>query len=523
MTCCSLAAYSQKGVTFSVEKLSKPESLLPTEPYLDVCVQLILFDVDRNPSPAQKDSIIRHNILARSEAPELVKSGSHPFFNGVYQAYADHRPLVLSPDMIWLLISQGFARHVSADPEKMRSYFVDFQGVKTLTVTATDTVIWENIIPELTNQIGKHTGQELIDLLTADFSTTTSIERIVSQITVMEAMKPYFEYVVFLVVCGIPEITLTGTAEDWQKVLDKTRQLARYDLEWWTQELEPILTQFVKASKGDVNKTFWRNIFKRHTLETYGNPTVIDGWVVAFFPYDRKGIRNNLKQLSGGDDLPEEIVKVDLKLITIDGNTTETTLLELWAGFFGLEQNRDNFALTPKIGWMIRRKDNAALEASQVQHFETQLNKTGGSISIRVNEIPEALFKLDTIGLLDITFTGTIIIPEQLTAVKIGSLTLRGTADYAAKERIRKMFPDSEVNINAFSQSILEDIINDAKTSTMLVVVDGVVSDRNVLNGLHADDIDTFNILNEKQAAEKYGKRYKIGKGGAYEFTLKKK
>ena len=41
----------------------------------------------------------------------------------------------------------------------------------------------------------------------------------------MEAMKPYFEFIVMYIVCGIPEITLEGTPEDWEKVLDKARRL----------------------------------------------------------------------------------------------------------------------------------------------------------------------------------------------------------------------------------------------------------------------------------------------------------
>ena len=37
-----------------------------------------------------------------------------------------------------------------------------------------------------------------------------------------------------------------------------------------------------------------------------------------------------------------------------DTTTNVNTPLELWVGFLGLEQNMENFALTPKIGWMIK-------------------------------------------------------------------------------------------------------------------------------------------------------------------------
>jgi len=87
---------------------------------------------------------------------------------------------------------------------------------------------------------------------------------------------------------------LKGTTEDWQKILDWTQKLGKYDLKWWTNELEPILEQFIDVSKGDIDKDFWRNMFKYHSQKKYGAPKVIDCWIVKFFPYDKDGKRNNL-------------------------------------------------------------------------------------------------------------------------------------------------------------------------------------------------------------------------------------
>jgi hypothetical protein len=215
---------------------------------------------------------------------------------------------------------------------------------------------WEKIFPEFTKQIAEHTGNELIELLSADFSTTGPVEKVASEITIMEAMEPYFKYIVQTAGCGITEITLKGKPEDWQKILDKTKKLEKYDLEWWTKKIIPILEEFVKASKGDIDEDFWQEMFKYHSAKKYA-PNIIDGWFVKFFPYDRDGKRNNLKELTQGDNLPEEIVKVDLKYITLYNGEEIEIPLELWAGFIGLEQNSKDFTLTPKISWMIRKKD----------------------------------------------------------------------------------------------------------------------------------------------------------------------
>lgn len=453
----TINVFGQQEVKFKVEELSKPEKLLINRDYNDLYKWLILSDVNMYPYEIEKDSIdFPFNIIAKSEAPDsLVFFGYHSFFNGMYQAYADHRPFVISPDMIWLLISQGFARHVSANSELLRKDFVDFDGRLSLVVRNDNLTLnspanlWESIFPEFTKQIAEHTGTDLINVLTSDFSTTTYVEKIASEITIMEAMEPYFEFIVIRIVCGIPEITLKGTTEDWQKIYDKAKKLEKYDLKWWTVEIEPILKEFIKTSKGEIDKKFWRNMFKYHSQKQYGAPKIIDGWIVKFFPYDKDGKRNNLKQLEGGGNLPEEIVKVDLKYIESFGDSTQTTPLELWAGFIGLEQNSSDFTLMPKIGWMIRKKDtdNFGLK----HQFEKQANEDfmGSGISIRVQEIPSAIFELKEIKNLEISFTDSILIPDKLKEIKIEKLKLSGKIDKSEIERISKMFPDTELIINS--------------------------------------------------------------------------
>ena len=492
LVCLPLSVFAQNGITFKVENLSKPEKLLRLNSYDDIYKRLILSDVGMThyEIEIEKENInFPFNIVAKSQLPDnLVTFGYHSFFNGMYQAYADHRPFVLSPDMIWLLISQGFTRHVNANPEELRHHFVDFSGKVSLIVSTDEIKLdnpnspWEKVFPEYTKQIAEHTSSELIDLLSPNFTTTTTVEKVASEITIMEAMKPYFEFIVFYAVCGIPEITLQGTPKDWQKILDKTKHLRKYGLEWWTEELEPILEEFVKASKGKINKRFWKNMFKYHSKKEYGAPKIIDGWIVKFFPYDKDGKRNNLKELIGnGGNLPDEIVKVDLKYI--DNETSVETPLVLWAGFFGLEQNRENFTLTPQIGWLIRKKDvnitslMQSLSPLQEPNFgrfpqnvsslnqsyrkpeidekylsgRTQLlesiNKRGW-ISIRVKEFPMELLSLKEIENLEIEFLDEIIIPVEFANVNVKNLNLSGKIKKVEIEKLIKMFPESRIVIN---------------------------------------------------------------------------
>ena len=452
---CSTSIVAQNGITFEVEQLSKPEKLYPVTSPDEIYRYLMLFDNESTIRITEKDIWKPpFNVIAKSESPDsLLYFGYNSFFCGMYQAYADHRPFVLSPDMIWLLINQGFAQHVNANHESLRKYFVNFSGKESLIVQShkklkDPSLLWEEIFPQFTEQIRKEVGGHLVETLTCNFSTTTSLEKTVSEITIMETVKSYFEFITIMIVCGIPEITLEGTPQDWEKVLNKARGLKEYKLEWWISELEPLLEEFVKASKGQVDKSFWRNMFKYHSQKQYGAPNIIDGWIVKFFPYDKEGRRNNLKQLEGRNCLPDEIVKVDVQSQEVYTDAVKETPLEFWAGFIGLEQNSKTFALRPQIGWMVRKKDVNKEGLKSKLSADAQKDGWGSGINIRVKEFPAVLLELKEIKRLDIQFIDTIDIPDEISKIKIGSLNLHGKITKEGIERIKRLLPDTDIKIN---------------------------------------------------------------------------
>jgi len=122
------------------------------------------------------------------------------FVFAVHSAFDTHFPLVLTPDVIWFLISHGFAKHVNKNAEELRSLFVSHQGKKELKVIRDDFVKgkatnpWQEVFPEFTDQIKEYIGDETHDLILADFSTTGPVERAVSEIVLMDAMQSYFSY-----------------------------------------------------------------------------------------------------------------------------------------------------------------------------------------------------------------------------------------------------------------------------------------------------------------------------------------
>ena len=79
---------------------------------------------------------------------------------GLILAYKNHYPITITPDMIWLLIEQGFVRYIEKYKDKVREKFVNFSGKKELklkrvglTPTTAKEEDWKGIIDEFVQQI----------------------------------------------------------------------------------------------------------------------------------------------------------------------------------------------------------------------------------------------------------------------------------------------------------------------------------------------------------------------------------
>jgi len=161
------------------------------------------------------------------------KRDINSFVSAIHHAFSYHLPVELSPELVWIAITQGFSQHVNRNSERLRHHFVKHEGKAEIKIRLDHFVKgkenpWSDAFDSFSEQIGKHVG-DIQKTLTADFSTTTPLEKIVSEIVMMEAFKEYFSYSMDTM-CWIPEIKLTGTLNDWERIREKAAQLEKYDL-----------------------------------------------------------------------------------------------------------------------------------------------------------------------------------------------------------------------------------------------------------------------------------------------------
>lgn len=294
----------------------------------------------------------------------VVCAPFHPFVGALHLSFSGHRPLVLSPDMFWLLILQGLAYLIRENPEEYRDFFVSHDGKKVLTVFREDLVKglpdnpWPEVFEEFSRQIKREIGEGNHSRIITNFSTTGPVEKAAFEVALMDSMQKFFDYEVSA--CGIPEVWLEGEIEDWRHLRDKSQMLGEsYDLEWWTRPIKETLDRIYRNALGEKDPDLWKDIYKYKSGS--GGPFV-SGWVIDFFPEFNPYLNGNdacVRPLVNGrvrvttDELPPGISLVPFKWNTMTGLAYE---MEFIAGFTSVSQDSETMAVRPRIGWAVKEK-----------------------------------------------------------------------------------------------------------------------------------------------------------------------
>lgn len=398
---------------------------------------------------ALMDRLSTEEVEYFSISPDsLVLFGAHPFLAGAFKAYQEHRPIIISPDIIWTLIEQGFARHITLHADKFRDRLVDFQGKREITIVASKDDIqlgnpnskWETVLPQFTEQIEKFTGMAYANNLRADFSTTNTDSRIASEIILMESVKSFFDYRMMVMGCGISAVTLEGSIADWESILKKLDYIETFDLFWWTDELRPIVQQIVQTKKGNLDKGFWSDMLQLRSKQAYAPHETIDGWIVKFYPFNDKGEQRGLEPIGNIGTIAAEYVKVPFVLE--DKEKDKQYTMEIWAGLFGMEQDQKSFGLKPAIGWsVVHRSGVVSNDLPQKESYDIVSLKN-------IKELPESIYSIKSIMSLELGFIGKINVADKIKSINIKRLTVKGDIDADGIKRLKELMPKAWVIVN---------------------------------------------------------------------------
>ena len=208
--------------------------------------------------------------------------------SSIHEAYSYHYNLRTGPEDWWYTIIQTVALAIdkSSKSNEVRQFFVQHEGKKELRVkVGGGALLVENIdyswlFDQFSQKIEENINvPEYVKQMTADFSTTTSIHKIVSQITIMTSVQEYFEYTAYTM-CGIPAVEMRGTKEDWTRLGEKIKELRKtlkpianaiglgdtqYGASWW-DNVEEIAAKLLDTFNGYPDEDWWSRIITKERL-----------------------------------------------------------------------------------------------------------------------------------------------------------------------------------------------------------------------------------------------------------------
>ncbi|CAF3374398.1 unnamed protein product [Rotaria socialis] len=353
---------------------------------VDVCTKnhattedLSEFDVARWAAKSQKLSL--ENFQTNYPLVSDLNGNNHriknAFVGSVFKAYCEHYPLEFSVEDIWVAITQGVSIHLNENAEKYRELMVSHEGKKTLTLPVDSLRIpdsarpktgnksvpginWPAAVSQMGELIRGDMKTDLATLLTTPFSGTTQVEQAVFDCTLMDSVKAYYDFR-FSLCCGLPQVTLRGSPEDFQQVINRVNQLRSIftDFHWWLDVLLLHLQQLKASAEGKPDIDWWQKIC--HSVGGGSDISMLAGWLADFVPYisDGKGHYTKARRdhhhhtqgmINGIEfgDFSEAVTQTDFIL---DDNGHETKM-KLIAGFLGIGQNIKTGALRPCLGWL---------------------------------------------------------------------------------------------------------------------------------------------------------------------------
>ena len=349
-----------------------------------------------------------------------IQMTDHPVLKAYYTAFLEHYPVIVSPDILWVLILEGFSRHVRLNSEKLKNKFIK-SGKDNIIITQepngdkninkVSSKRWGDIFKDFVESSKEHIDPTVLHLFTPYFSTTTEEIEYACQLNIMSIIIPYVTFIKPFVGtnccagCAFPYIRLQGTLQDYKQLRIKIEGLKGFLIDDWVDKLLSIIDKIIETKKGNIDKKFWDNMITNKKRE-YSNELTkmvsdaheakryekieIFGWIFDFFPFkndtiikplnkdDIKRLKHTIKRY-GYYKQPEygeadSLVRNDIEIydnsnfgilpgemIDIDAtyknSKGQKAELGIKTGFLGYSLDEDH-AFKPEIGWYFYVKND---------------------------------------------------------------------------------------------------------------------------------------------------------------------
>ena len=283
------------------------------------------------------------------------------FVQALHSSFAEHVPFTFSPEMAWYLIAHEVAVHISLNQDLYRGAFTSSADEEMIEVRDDSLVYgepnnWARSINKVRDPMKEKVPQRTIELMLPAFSSA-SLETETSLLVLFLNVLSHYYQLRWQTLCGIPSVNLTGTPEDWRKVVSHAELASsEFDrLSPYFSDLLPVLGEISQTASGEEpDPEFWESIYKYKNES--GGPYV-SGWIASFLahystpegfvPREEFDWRRMAKGWGG---LTTNVFPSHVTLAPFTWNYYDQELpMAFAAGVFGVDY--EDGSLSPKLGF----------------------------------------------------------------------------------------------------------------------------------------------------------------------------
>lgn len=214
------------------------------------------------------------------------------FLGFLSHAYSNHVKISISPYDIWILIISEVSKFIVSKPEPFRGLFTDSAEKKEITIF-TDAE-YEMPMNELSAALASNIKFDA-NILFPELSIQSEESVAMIQALFCEMASPYYSY--SMMMCGLPEIKVLGTIDDWKTIRTNFNKLFDllnncYDFKNYPSTVETVLNNIINSFKSSQQDSisFWKDIFTEKNIGS-GSQREINGWITHFLIVQQKPLK----------------------------------------------------------------------------------------------------------------------------------------------------------------------------------------------------------------------------------------
>ncbi len=237
------------------------------------------------------DTLVSRQSLQYFKIEEAVNGPFSKLYVSAHNAFEKHANLSISPEVFWYAIVHEVAILVKSKPGTYGHLFTKNPSEVVMLTVRDDNLVygsdsndWGETISKFEGLLRQNMENEIVDLFLPQFSTSSEESDIATLVSFMDTVSKYYKFSV-LTLCGIPNVQINGTLQDWQLLVKSTEKVSGLfpELYGYFEDLIPVLKNITATlSETEIDLKFWKSIYK---VNSQSGGDRASGWLTALSAY----------------------------------------------------------------------------------------------------------------------------------------------------------------------------------------------------------------------------------------------